>query len=53
MISSASLNAAGEVLAHQPWAGVLLSAGLMFAAVCWMLAVGRAREFSVVRAGYC
>jgi hypothetical protein len=29
--------AAGQVLAHQPWAGVLLSVGLMFAAVCWML----------------
>lgn len=28
-----------------PWAN--------HAAVCWMLAVGRAREFAVVTAGYC
>ncbi|HEX4274570.1 MAG TPA: hypothetical protein VHZ74_04415 [Bryobacteraceae bacterium] len=29
--------AAGQVLFHQPWAGVLLSVGLMFAAMCWMM----------------
>lgn len=27
----------GELLFHQPWAGVLLSVGLMFAAMCWMM----------------
>jgi hypothetical protein len=29
--------AAGQVLFHQPWAGVLLSVGLMFSALCWMM----------------
>ena len=29
--------AAGEVLFHEPWVGVLLSVGLMFAAICWMM----------------
>lgn len=27
----------GEKLFHEPWAGVLFSVGLMFAAVCWMM----------------
>lgn len=29
--------ALGEWLLHEPWAGVLLSVGLMFAAMCWMM----------------
>jgi hypothetical protein len=29
--------ALGQVLFHEPWAGVVLSAGLMFAATCWMM----------------
>jgi hypothetical protein len=29
--------AAGQVLFHEPWVGVLLSVGLMFAAMCWMM----------------
>ena len=29
--------AAGQVLFHEPWVGVLLSVGLMFAATCWMM----------------
>jgi hypothetical protein len=29
--------ALGQVLFDQPWAGVLISAGLMFAAMCWMM----------------
>src|ERR1700722_3957729 len=29
--------ALGEWLFHEPWVGVLLSAGLMFAAMCWMM----------------
>jgi len=29
--------ALGEVLFHEPWAGVVLSVGLMFAAMCWMM----------------
>jgi hypothetical protein len=29
--------AAGEVLFHEPWAGVVISVGLMCMAVCWML----------------
>lgn len=29
--------AAGEVVFHEPWVGVLLSVGLMFAAICWMM----------------
>ncbi|HTC87954.1 MAG TPA: hypothetical protein VK686_06625 [Bryobacteraceae bacterium] len=27
----------GEWLFHEPWVGVLLSVGLMFAAMCWMM----------------
>jgi hypothetical protein len=27
----------GEGLFHEPWVGVLLSVGLMFAAMCWMM----------------
>ncbi len=27
----------GETIFHEPWAGVLLSVGLMFAAMCWMM----------------
>src|ERR1700733_4151225 len=27
----------GEWLFHEPWVGVVLSAGLMFAAMCWMM----------------
>jgi uncharacterized membrane protein YobD (UPF0266 family) len=27
----------GEVVFHQPWAGVVLAVGLMFAAICWMM----------------
>lgn len=27
----------GQVLFHEPWVGVLLSVGLMFAAMCWMM----------------
>jgi hypothetical protein len=27
----------GEALFHEPWVGVVLSVGLMFAAMCWML----------------
>ncbi len=27
----------GEKLFHEPWAGVVLSVGLMFAAMCWMM----------------
>jgi hypothetical protein len=29
--------AVGQVLFHEPWAGVLLSVGIMFAAICWMM----------------
>lgn len=29
--------ALGEWLFHEPWVGVVLSAGLMFAAMCWMM----------------
>jgi hypothetical protein len=29
--------AAGEVLFHEPWAGVVISVGLMGMAVCWMM----------------
>lgn len=29
--------AIGEKLFHEPWVGVLLSVGLMFAATCWMM----------------
>ena len=29
----------GEWLFHEPWAGVVLSVGLMFAATCWMMQV--------------
>jgi hypothetical protein len=29
--------AVGEGLFHEPWAGVVLSVGLMFAAMCWMM----------------
>jgi hypothetical protein len=29
--------ALGEWLFHEPWVGVLLSVGLMFAAMCWMM----------------
>jgi hypothetical protein len=29
--------ALGEWLFHEPWIGVLLSVGLMFAAMCWMM----------------
>ncbi len=29
--------ALGEVLFHEPWAGVVLSVSLMFAAMCWMM----------------
>lgn len=29
--------ALGEWMFHEPWIGVLLSVGLMFAALCWML----------------
>lgn len=29
--------ALGQWLLHEPWAGVLLSVGLMFAAMCWMM----------------
>ena len=28
---------AGQVLFHEPWAGVLISIGFMFAALCWMM----------------
>jgi hypothetical protein len=28
--------ALGQVLFHEPWAGVVISVGLMFAAMCWM-----------------
>jgi hypothetical protein len=27
----------GQVIFHQPWAGVLLAVGAMFAAMCWMM----------------
>ncbi len=27
----------GEALFHEPWAGVVLSVGVMFAAMCWMM----------------
>jgi hypothetical protein len=33
----ATFLAFGQVLFHQPWAGVLLSVGLMCAAICWMM----------------
>jgi hypothetical protein len=33
----ATFLAFGQVLFHEPWVGVLLSVGLMFAAMCWML----------------
>ena len=29
--------AAGEVIFREPWAGVVISVGLMFAAMCWMM----------------
>jgi hypothetical protein len=29
--------ALGQTLFHVPWAGVLISVGLMFAAICWMM----------------
>lgn len=29
--------ALGEVVFHEPWAGVVISVGLMFAAMCWMM----------------
>jgi hypothetical protein len=29
--------ALGEAVFHKPWAGVLISVGLMFAAMCWMM----------------
>lgn len=32
-----SFLALGEVLFHEPWAGVVISVGLMGAAVCWMM----------------
>ena len=32
-----SFLALGEVLFHEPWAGVVISVGLMCMAVCWML----------------
>ncbi len=32
-----SFLALGEVLFHEPWAGVVISVGLMGAALCWMM----------------
>ena len=32
-----SLLALGEIVFHQPWAGVVISVGLMCAATCWMM----------------
>jgi hypothetical protein len=32
-----SVLALGEVLFHEPWAGVVISVGLMGAALCWMM----------------
>lgn len=32
-----SFLALGEVLFHEPWAGVAISVGLMFAALCWAM----------------
>ncbi|MCU1258011.1 MAG: hypothetical protein JWO80_896 [Bryobacterales bacterium] len=29
--------AVGQVLFHEPWAGVLVASGFMFAAMCWMM----------------
>jgi hypothetical protein len=32
-----SFLAFGEVVFHQPWAGVVISVGIMCAAICWMM----------------
>jgi hypothetical protein len=32
-----AMLALGQVVFHQPWAGVLIAVGCMFAAVCWMM----------------
>lgn len=32
-----SFLALGQVLFHEPWAGVVISVGLMFAALCWAM----------------
>jgi hypothetical protein len=32
-----SLLAFGQVVFHQPWAGVVMSVGIMCAAICWMM----------------
>ncbi len=33
----ASFLALGQIVFHEPWAGVVISVGLMFAAMCWMM----------------
>lgn len=33
----ASFLALGQLLFHEPWAGVVISVGLSFAAMCWMM----------------